>query len=193
MFLGQLGCGTTVVLAMPMMLLPCRASLLEVIDVLVNGPHKTPVEKEIEEEERLPLTRTTNGSSATPNYQSTTADPKKDASISQNGDDVSPKVHISDSVTIHYLSTFLIVVICYFVAVNVPGVAVVWSIIGCFMGYLLSFILPSMCYLNIQSRYPSHFLESRSWVWFSWILLVTSVTASIVCTIETVTRLSRSL
>jgi hypothetical protein len=57
------------------------------------------------------------------------------------------------------------------------------------MGYLLSFILPCACYLQIQKQYPAHSLASKSWVWFSWILLITSLVASIACTIETITRL----
>lgn len=46
-FLGRLGCGITIMLAMPMMLLPCRASLLEVLEVAVNGPDHAPMEEEI--------------------------------------------------------------------------------------------------------------------------------------------------
>jgi len=184
LFLGQLGCGITVVLAMPMMLLPCRASLLEVVDVLVNGPHKTPVEKE--QEESLPLATNDDRKQ---DYQSTSV---QDASKEPSCQKSDSKVHISDSIVIHYVSTLLIVITCYTVAVNVPGVAVVWAIVGCFMGYLLSFILPCMCYLSIQKRYPAHALESRSWVWFSWIVLVVAIVASIACTIQTITSLIKS-
>jgi hypothetical protein len=41
-------CGIPVMLAMPMMMLPCRASLLEALDVLIDVLHKT-FEKEVEE------------------------------------------------------------------------------------------------------------------------------------------------
>ncbi|KAG7338066.1 transmembrane amino acid transporter [Nitzschia inconspicua] len=178
LFLGQLGCGVTVVLAMPMMLLPCRASLLEVLDVLVNGPHKTPVEKEAEEESQTLLKEKEN----IPVYEAT--HPEESVSSVERS-----KVPITDKTLVHYTSTLLIVLTCFVISINVPGVATVWSIIGCFMAYLFSFILPSVCYLEIQQRYPNHSLQCTSWVWFSWILLVGSVVAGTACTAETIKRL----
>jgi hypothetical protein len=175
------GCGITVVLAMPMMLLPCRASLLEVLDVLVHGPHKTPVEKEEENQTLIAAHDDSNPGygSIPPEQQPTTKDAKQQRTM----------IVITDNTLVHYVSTLLIVLTCYVVAINVPGVAIVWSIIGCFMGYLLSFMLPCACYLRIQTRYPGHSLASQSWVWFSWVLLIASTVASLACTIETVTRL----
>jgi amino acid permease len=178
LFLGQLGCGVTVVLAMPMMLLPCRASLLEVIDALINGPHKTPVEKEAEQESQ-PLHKHHSS-----DYESISGASEEVCLLEEGA-----KVPISDNTVVHYTSTVLIVMTCFVIAINVPGVAVVWSIIGCFMAYLLSFILPSACYLEIQQRYPGHALQSRAWVWFSWILLIGSIVASIACTWQTITGL----
>lgn len=37
--LGRIGCGTTLMLAMPLMALPCRDALLEVVDVLFHRSH----------------------------------------------------------------------------------------------------------------------------------------------------------
>jgi amino acid permease len=181
LLLGKVGCGITVVLAMPMMLLPCRASLLEVLDVLVHGPHKTPVEKEEENQTLIAAHDDSNPGygSIPPEQQPTTKDAKQQRTM----------IVITDNTLVHYVSTLLIVLTCYVVAINVPGVAIVWSIIDCFMGYLLSFMLPCACYLRIQTRYPGHSLASQSWVWFSWVLLIASTVASLACTIETVTRL----
>ncbi|KAL3913334.1 MAG: hypothetical protein SGILL_006534 [Bacillariaceae sp.] len=187
LFLGKVGCGVTVVLAMPMMLLPCRASLLEVLDVLVNGPHKTPVEVEEEESEAL---LKSGGHRKDNEYGSIEQN-------STNGDDATTgdqkrhdaKISITDNTVVHYVATVSIVITCYMVAINVPGVAIVWSVIGCFMAYTLSFILPCACYLKIQKRYPGHSLTSKTWVWFSWILLIASVVASVACTFETISRL----
>jgi hypothetical protein len=39
--LGRIGCGTTLMLAMPMMALPCREALLEVVDVRFQRSHRT--------------------------------------------------------------------------------------------------------------------------------------------------------
>jgi amino acid permease len=185
LFVGKLGCGITVVLAMPMMLLPCRASLLEVLDVLINGPHKTPVEKEAEEENQVLLKEkvTIDVYGSTPSSTIDMEDLIPPQKVERE------KIAISDNIFVHYASTILIVATCFIIAINVPGVAVVWSIIGCFMGFLLSFILPCTCYLKIQTKYPSHAVHSKTWIWFSWMLLVGSVTASIACTLETITRL----
>jgi amino acid permease len=184
LFVGQLGCGITVVLAMPMMLLPCRASLLEVLDVLINGPHKTPIEEEVEEESQALLQEKV----SIDDYRSTPASTTDtEDRIPRQGE--REKISITDNTFVHYASTILIVATCFIVAINVPSVAVVWSIIGCFMEFLLSFILPCACYLKIQSRYRNHDLQNKTWIWFSWILLVGSITASIVCTLETITRL----
>ena len=39
--LGRIGCGTSLMLAMPMMALPCREALLEVVDVWFHRSHQT--------------------------------------------------------------------------------------------------------------------------------------------------------
>eukprot|EP00536_Pseudo-nitzschia_multiseries_P014036 jgi/Psemu1/213605/e_gw1.649.23.1 len=192
LLLGQLGCGIMVVLAIPMMMLPCRSSLLEILDVLVNGPHITPVE--IEESEILPLTQADSTSNRN-NYNSTKTTPCQQYQCQQEdaGEETihldqnrRRKLNIIDSTFIHYASTFSIFATCYMVAIRVPGVALVWSILGCSLGYFIAFILPCVCYLKIQKRYPAHSLESNAWVCFSWILVVVSSIAMIVCTIETV-------
>mmetsp|Transcript_25772 Transcript_25772/g.28870 ORF Transcript_25772/g.28870 Transcript_25772/m.28870 type:complete len:495 (+) Transcript_25772:83-1567(+) len=201
LLLGQFCCGITVILAMPMLLLPCRTSLLEVLDVLVNGEHKTPVE--IEEAENLPLIIADLKSTRNNNYNSTNSTTPTDGQNQQQQQNNNQenkhncpkntmrrsKTHIIDNTYVHYTSTLLIFVVCYVFAVHVPGVAVVWSILGCSMGFLISFILPCVCYLKIQKRYPSHTLKSNAWVWFSWILLVNSSIAMVACTTETIKRL----
>jgi amino acid permease len=203
LLLGQFCCGITVVLAIPMMLLPCRSSLLEVLDVLIYGPHQTPVE--VEESEHLPLIiadiksiKTNNNYNSTTTTTTTNGQNQQQQQQQQNGHETRSscpnntrrfKTHIIDNTFIHYTSTLFIIVTCYMVAVHVPGVAVVWSILGCSMGFLISFILPSVCYLKIQRRYPDHTLKSKAWVWFSWISLITSSVALVACTTETIIQL----
>ena len=211
LLVGQFCCGITVVLAIPMMLLPCRLNLLEVLDVLIYGPHLTPVE--VEESEKLPLividinkdynsTTTANNGGRRHNVQQccpqqqnhpkiveTTSTNASSSCCSPNNNTRQFKVRIIDNTYIHYTSTLFIIGTCYMVAVHVPGVAVVWSILGCSMGFLIAFILPSLCYLKIQQRYPNHALTSKAWVWFSWILLCTASVALVACTTETIKRL----
>ena len=192
LLLGKLGCGIMVVLAIPMMMLPCRECLLEVVDVLVNGAHVTPVE--VEESEKLPLILS-DVEKNEKNYQatSTASNNEEDSQQSEEADKemvyACPKrcrtMNVLDNIFIHYASTFFIFATCYMVAIRVPGVAVVWAILGCSMGYFVAFILPCVCYLKIQKKYPTHALKNNSWVWFARILLVTSIVATIVCTAET--------
>lgn len=191
LLLGKLGCGTMVILAIPLMMVPCRSCLLEIVDVLANGAHVTPVE------ERLPLklsdttketsydaisTAPTDDDDSQESSQHTTDEGETQPSSHQ-------KVAILDNTLIHYGATFFLFASCYMVAVRVPGVAVVWSILGCSLGYLVAFILPSALYIKIQQRYPPSFASSRkngAWVWFSWILLVTSMVATVVCTSQAI-------
>jgi len=165
------------------------------LDVLVNGPHITPVE--VEELEKLPLIAADvnptncnyNATTTTSNGQNQQEHHAEAETVSNNSPTMRYKVNIMDNTFIHYASTFSIFAICYMFAVHVPGVTFVWSILGCSMGYFISFILPCVCYLKIQKRYPAHTLDSKAWVWFSWILLLTSIVATVVCTTETMIRL----
>jgi len=185
LLLGKLGCGIMVVMAIPMMMVPCRSSLLELTDVLFNGTRVTPVE--VDESEKLPLI-TSDGETSGRTYDSTItpSNQRAEDEIKRMSPNRRLKVNILDNCFIHYASTFLIFATCFMVAVRVPGVAVVWSILGCSTGYSLVFILPCVCYLKIQKQYPAHASKHDSWVWFSWILSVTSIVAMVVCTVETV-------
>ena len=165
-FLGRLGCGITVMLAMAMMLLPCRASLLEVVDVFVNGPHTVPLEVS----EETPLLNTENG--------------KARASVSTQ------RPTLMDNTVVHYFTTIAIAAVCYIAAVRVPGVAVVWSLCGSFLAFLIAFILPAACYLEIQRSHPYVVDKSPAWSAFSWFLIIASGTASIACTAQTIWSLT---
>ena len=165
LLLGRLGCGMTIMLAMAMMLLPARAGLLEVIDIIVNGPHAVPVEVS----EVMPLVQTNHGRS-----------PR-----------VPTEVHrptLMDNDLMHYSTTLTMTVVCYVIAIRVPGVALVWSLCGSSMAFLIAFILPAVCYLQIQRADPTGEKRSQCWMYFSWFLIITSVVASITCTMQTLAR-----
>jgi len=192
LLLGKLGCGTMVTLAIPLMMVPCRSSLLEILDVLVNGEHVTPVEMEESEKLRLIIPH---GEGEGKNYNSTSTATDKQYQQQLQTDDQGTiymssnrchKMNIIDNTFIHYTSTFIIFATCYMVAVRVPGVAIVWAVGGCTLGYLVAFILPCSCYLKLYKRNPDHPLSSNSLAWFSRILIVISVVATVVCTAETV-------
>lgn len=185
LLLGKLGCGTMVTLAIPLMIIPCRSNLLEIIDAVVNGPHVTSVE--VEASEKLPLvephvTKRDNNYNAISTHQENPVDQS-----------TKTKRNIINNSFVHYALTFTIFASCYMVAVRVPSVATVWSIAGCSLGYLIGYILPSVCYLEITKQYPAHQLRSNSWIWFSRILIVISIVATVVCTAETIKRMRESI
>jgi amino acid permease len=154
-FLGRLGCGLTMMLAMAMVLLPCRDSFLEVVDMLTKHPHIVIMEEE------LPLVKAK--------------------------EEVVKRPSLARNPAVHYTSTLGIVVVCYFAAVRAPGVAFVWSLCGSFLAFLIAFILPAACYIELQRRHPTP--GNKVWIWFSWVLLVVSVIAAIVCSIQTMSQL----
>ncbi len=51
----------------------------------------------------------------------------------------------------HYGSTLLIVMCCYFGATKVEGVAEIWSLIGSSLAFLIAFILPFGCFIVIEN------------------------------------------
>ena len=143
-FIGRIGCGITIMLAMPMMLLPCRESLLEVLDVLfvqvIKVTERTPLNH------RLMMQTLTIG---------------------------------NRNPYVHYGTTLAIVIVTYLGAVVAPGVALVWSLCGSSMAFLISFILPSACYLEIGNGMDSDYRI------FSSALLIIAVVGAIACTIQT--------
>uniref|UniRef100_A0A7S4VL45 Amino acid transporter transmembrane domain-containing protein n=2 Tax=Ditylum brightwellii TaxID=49249 RepID=A0A7S4VL45_9STRA len=78
---------------------------------------------------------------------------------------------------VHISSTAAIVLVCFFTAVAVPGVATVWSICGSSMSIIIGFIVPAGCYLKIRSRKKINprFVGA-------WTLLFFSTVTGCVCT-----------
>ncbi len=190
LLLGKLGCGMMVILAIPLMMLPCRSCLLEIIDILLNLANE-------EQSETLPLKLSDQTTTERSYNTMSTIDTEDDLEQSQKTGGQTQdadsnrrrKVTILDNPSVHYGTTFFLFASCYMVAVRVPGVAVVWSILGCSGGYLVAFILPSALYLKIRERYARASKNSgvdAAWVWFSWILLVTSIVATVVCTSQAI-------
>lgn len=157
--IGRVGLGMTVMLATPIITLPCRDSLLEVIDFMMHRDFqpRQELESQANANENMPL-------------------------LHPVGEPLQKDMLFLNPV-IHYGSTFCIVLACYIAAVAAPGVAMVWSLCGSFMAFLLSFILPAACYLKINElqRIPEHAL----WIWFSWFLVLLSCVAATACTIQT--------
>lgn len=85
------------------------------------------------------------------------------------------------SVHVHVLVTLAFAVFGYIGAVYVPGVEYVWRILGSSMGMIIAFIVPSMCYLKIRGH-----RGVRRTVVCTFLLLIFSMIAAFICTIEAI-------
>lgn len=92
--------------------------------------------------------------------------------------------YIFQNTLAHYGSTVLITVICYFGAVCVEGVATVWSFIGSSMAFFIAFVLPSGCFIVLESA-VSVGDRHDAWIKFAWVILIFSIIGAFVCTTNT--------
>ena len=89
-----------------------------------------------------------------------------------------------DDSFLHNTSTVGLILLAYAVGISVPGVAVVWSVVGSSMALVIGFTIPTACYLKIRRRKR---LNPRSLS--AWVLLIFSIIASFVCTAQTLNRI----
>ncbi|CAJ1937952.1 unnamed protein product [Cylindrotheca closterium] len=179
--LGRLGCGVTIMLAMAMILLPCRSSLMEVLNMLLQDSSDT-----AKHDAGTQVSSHVTGEE-TPLLASEAGDDKQ-VTVLGTTQYFHEQSKTMDKYYwwIHYTCTFGIVIFCYVIAIHVPGVAVVWSVCGSFLAFLIAFTLPCAFYLKLQhesEQMPDN--ATKALVAFSWFLLVTSSIAAIACTIQT--------
>ena len=89
-----------------------------------------------------------------------------------------------DDSFLHNTSTLGLILLAYAVGISVPGVSVVWSVVGSSMALVIGFTIPTACYLKIRRRKR---LNPRSLS--AWVLLIFSIIASFVCTSQTLNRI----
>jgi amino acid permease len=155
--LGQIGMGITLLVATPVMTIPCRENLLEVAEICMGK------ENEVE----------------------TTLIGEQTALLRQEPIQKDP---LLQNPVWHYGSTVFIVLVTYSIAVAVPGVAVVWSLCGSCMAFLVAFILPAAYFLKITQR---EHLESANHcrTLFCILLLGISAVSAVACTLQTALQL----
>jgi amino acid permease len=170
--LGRIGCGITIMLATAMVTLPCRESFMEVIDTLLPGTPKEDTETCATE-----LTPSTYIPSDSVVYEQTPL-------LSHVEGHVSPRFNVMTDPCVHYASTFGIVTLCFVGASAAPSVAIVWSLCGSSMAFVISFLLPAASYLKIHD----HGDDCIIWRYFAWFLVLFSIVGSIACTVQTVLR-----
>lgn len=166
--LGRIGSGVTLIMALPMMHLPCRHAILELLATVVavddhgNGNAKRTSEPR-------------------PPHETSSLLP---ASIIDDHDE---RTHVGDGFCRRtvVVTTFVVVSVCYVFAAGVPGVAVVWSVCGSSMAFLIAFILPCWAFVELfRSRSDPRTPSATA-------LLVGAVAGSVGCTIQTVAMMRR--
>ena len=208
---GRIGCGTTIVFAMPLMALPCREALLEIVDVWFHHSHH-----ENGNDNTATLTIDDNKSCWKVFHRFNRAETDRDAIITTEDEvtEILPEEdiglglvesparrrsivlirhdpiqsdYIFKNTLAHYGSTLLITTTCYLGAVAVSGVATVWSFIGSSMAFFIAFILPCGCFIVIESTVPT-MVEGgdrhEKWIKLAWAILVFSVLGAIICTVN---------
>ncbi len=184
-FLGRVGCGVTIMLALAMITLPCRDSGLEVVQTIMHGPRASLSDNA---ESTCATTEMTKSTFTTVHEETPLL-----ASIIEEGhedeeeESSRPPFDIFDNSWVHYGSTFAIIALCFAGAAAAPSVATVWSLCGSSMAFVIAFMLPAACYLQIQKRQQDP--EGLVWRLFSWFLIIFSIVGSIACTAQTIVRL----
>lgn len=186
-FLGRAGYAVTLTLAMPLVLLPCREALLSLpeqwsrrdvaaqVQTVPDGPL---IINGVNFDEERPLL-----SKAIKEYDS--------ANVSRATSELTTSERLAaptcGEYVVHIGSTALIVGICYIFGIAVPGVAVVWSICGSSMAIIISFFVPSACYLKLRGKKG---VNPRT-VGAACLLVFSSV-ACVLCTAQTIWRMQQA-
>ncbi|OQR97614.1 sodium-coupled neutral amino acid transporter [Achlya hypogyna] len=77
----------------------------------------------------------------------------------------------------HVVMTLVLLAMAFYLAFSLPGVAVVWNIMGSTVGILISYVLPSVCYLRIRREKPNSDWRKIG----AWVLLAISGSLFLYC------------
>jgi amino acid permease len=83
---------------------------------------------------------------------------------------------------VHFITTVFIAAYAFYAAVSVPGVAIVWSVVGSSLGMIIGFIIPCACYFKIRGKKGLWRPTNLG----ALALLIFSVVIALVCTIQTI-------
>jgi hypothetical protein len=188
-------------LAMPMILVPCRDSLLALPTQLRAWNHESSKDRSAHQTISFQKSKNCNESSALieGGTMNKPLQEQMSAEVQIMGDCYLPHVHephhntsgtTDDAMSrketvVHVLTTFMIVFVAYVGATKAPGVAAVWSVCGSSMAFIIAFILPTACYIKLRHVRKGH---THRIIMASWVLLVLSVMGAIACTAQTFWR-----
>ena len=170
---GRVGCGVTILMAMPLMVLPCRRNILELLDCYMEWRSN-------------PYSEGQQGDSVSAHHateRTLLIDP-----LHRRSDSLEERLSLVGHPAAHYGSTLAIVVVCYMAAVVAPGVAFVWSLCGSGMAFAIAFVLPGAYFLQIQRKYGCGD-GRRAWSALAWVLVLIPTVAAVACTFQTISLL----
>lgn len=142
---GRLGLVITVLLSLPLLVLPCRATLYRLL---------------------LEIQQLRGNPSSNENMRLL--------------DDEPVVLNQESPLLMHCALTITIIVCAVFMAFSVPGVSVVWSVMGSTVGILIAYVIPSMSYIRIRHEKPNTDDRKRA----AWVLFVFGSIAMVVCSIQ---------
>jgi amino acid permease len=199
-FVGRIGCGITTLFALPMNLLPCReafVSLMAQIGELRAASRRITKEeqkyllqqrtknetKEDNDKKRSHARTLSSGGNAGQVYDSILDSIQPTTKSTKSKPELPKKQewpwHTDGETLIHWGSTCGILLFAYIAAVLAPGVAIVWDFTGSSMAFLLQFIIPAVCYIQLKTK-AYHGRAPR--LARAWTLLVVSIFFAVVCT-----------
>ncbi|CAM9315807.1 unnamed protein product [Ascophyllum nodosum] len=134
--LGRLGMGLTMLVAISLMVLPCRDIMYTLLAVVGSGLQERFCRKEY-----LPV--------------------EDDGAPSNTGES---SLGTFLKAVQHVVMTAGIFLFCLYFALGVPGVGAVWSICGSSVGFTVSYLLPAGFYLKIRSHKPFNVRKASAWI-----------------------------
>jgi hypothetical protein len=181
---GRLGMGLTLALGTPIVTLPCRGAMLSFIKQLrEDRAESSSMTKQVgEAREADSLIASSSNEDSYSSFVTKENGIEIDMEQQKETPSLPEEDLLNDSILIHVGSTMMIISMAFFVAVSVPGVAVVWSVLGSSLGMIIGFIIPSACYLKIRGKKGIY----RRTNFAAMVLLIFSITIAVICTGQTV-------
>jgi hypothetical protein len=168
-----LASGITVWLATPLILIPCRDNLLELIETLVldgRCPEVSDCQDEIE-------TWTTRSSTQSGQHYNNLVIVDESTNLLPSIDE-DPRCELNLNPYAHYGSILGIMAVSEVLTLSRVIVPNIWRILAPSLVLSVAFILPAACYLEIHKR------QTHAYKTFSRCLIVFSIVLAFLCTVE---------
>lgn len=177
---GRLGMGLTLMFGLPVSALPCKEAWLSIGPQIQKWLKERPLDSESET-----LLRFESGIS-TDTYSTF------NASASRSDDDnividIPELIHKEPehNQVVNIVAAFFLQAFAYVAAISVPGIAIVWSVLGSSLSFLIGFAIPCACYLKIREK--KGFFRTNNLIAF--LLLIFSLAMTFFCTNQAINNI----